>query len=131
MFAATSLARKTHPRCRGRMALGAFIRDTLEDAGAGVSGLAGDCREVVNVLDGTGVEAVILDLLLQGVPALRWPTCSKCVVPLRVRDRLRPRGHNGLSCRNGAAKLTDRDLLAAVETLLDGLTVGQRLKALG
>ena len=43
-----------------------FIRETLEGAGATVVGVAGDCLEARRLLDGTGIEAAVIDLHLRG-----------------------------------------------------------------
>ena len=112
--------------------LAAFIRDSLEDAGAVVIGLAGDCREAVNILDGTGVEAVILDLHLQGGTSHMLAH----LLEMRGVPYLFATGYalDAAPISPGVMVLkkpfTDTDLLAAVETLFDGPTVGQHLKAL-
>ena len=43
-----------------------FILETLEGAGATVVGVAGDCLEARRLLDGTGIEAAVIDLHLHG-----------------------------------------------------------------
>ena len=113
-------------------AMARFMRDTLETAGAVVVGLSGNSREAIQVLDGTGVEAVILDLYLQG------STSHMVAHLLEMRGIpylfVTGDGQDTATIAPGVQVLrkpfTDGQLLEAVATLLDGPQAGQRSKAL-
>ena len=110
----------------------ASIRDILEAAGAVVIGLPSNCREAIQILDGTGVEAVILDLHLQGGTShmLAHLLEMRGIPYLFATGYVSEAKTVSPGVKLLAKPFTDRTLLAAVETLLDGPTVGQRLQAL-
>ena len=126
------LARKRILIVEDEWAVAAFMRDTLETAGAVVVGLPGNCRDAIQVLNGTGVEAVILDLHLQGGTSHMLAH----LLEMRGIPYLFATGYvpESVTVTPGVKILrkpvSDRDLLAALETLLDGPQAGQHLKAL-
>ena len=112
--------------------IAAFIRDTLENAGATVIGLAADCREACNVLDGTGVDAAVLDLHLGGSSGHMLAHLLELRgIPYLFATGYAPeaiKAHPGVTILQ--KPFPGEDLVWAVSTLLDGRPIGQRVKAL-
>lgn len=110
----------------------AFIRDTLEDAGAVVVGLAADCRDACNVLEGAGVEAAVVDLHLGSSSGhVLAHLLEMRDIPYLIETGYAPeaiKAHPGVMILQ--KPFLGEDLVWAVSTLLDGRPVGQRAKAL-
>jgi CheY-like chemotaxis protein len=109
-----------------------FMRDVLETAGAVVVGLAANSREAIQVLEGTGVEAVILDIHLLGSTS----HMVAHLLEMRGIPYLFATGHSQDTATISPdvtvlrKPFTDGQLLEAVETLLNGPRAGQRPTAL-
>ena len=102
----------------------AVVRDTLEDVGAIVVGLAADCREACDILDGTAADAAVLDLHL----AVGTGHMLAHLLELRGIPYVIATGHvaEATKVHPGVSVLQKpfrgEELVWAVETLLDGRT---------
>lgn len=110
----------------------AFIRDTLDDAGAVIVGLAADCREACDILDGTGAEAAIVDLHLRsGSGHMMVPLLKSRRIPYLIATGFAPeatKAHPGVIVLEKPFRA--EELVWALETLLDGRADQWRVKAL-
>ena len=107
-----------------------FVRQTLEDAGATVVGVADTCLDACQILDGTGVEAAVIDLHLRG-GGTGHPLAH--LLALRGIPFLIGTGHAAEASRVHPDAIvlqkpfSGADLIAAVESLLGG-RVSQRAR---